>query len=71
MTLEQKRRLSIAAYIVYMATFYAALYIPIEPLASYASTFSLIGDVLALSLYWFGVRCQPEDTRKPWIWFFI
>ena len=69
MDLERKRRLSIAAYIVYMAVYYAAMYLPIEPLEPYLSTFSLIGDVLALSLYWFGVRCQPEEKRKPWIWF--
>ena len=71
MTLEQNRRLSIVAYIVYMATFYIVIYLPIEPLASYSSTFSLIGAFLALSLYWFGIRCQPKDARKPWIWFFI
>lgn len=71
MDIARKRKFAIAAYIVYITIYYAALYLHIEPFASYPSTFSLIGDALALSMYWVGIRCQPEDERKPWIWFGI
>lgn len=71
MELAQKRKLAIAAYLLYVVFYYIILFLEIEPFISYTSTFGLIGDCIALFLFWTGVRCQPSDKRKPWFWFAV
>ncbi len=69
MELARRRKYTVAAYLLYIAAYYLILLLEIEPFVSHTSTVGLLGDFIALTLFWFGVRCQPADRRKPWFWF--
>ncbi len=69
MELAQKRKIAVAAYLLYVVVYYLILFLEIEPFSSYTSTFGLIGDCIGMVLFWIGLRHHPEDRRKPWIWF--
>lgn len=71
MDLARKRKTAIAAYLLYIAAYYLILAFEIEPFISHTSTVGLVGEAIALTLFWFGVRCQPADKRKPWFWFAV
>ena len=71
MDLARKRKYAIAAYLLYIAVYYLILFFEIEPFISHTSTVGLVGEAIALTLFWFGVRCQPADKRKPWFWFAV
>lgn len=71
MDLARKRKTAIAAYLLYIAVYYLILFFEIEPFISHTSTVGLGGEAIALTLFWFGVRCQPADKRKPWFWFAV
>ena len=71
MDLARKRKYAIAAYLLYIAAYYLILAFEIDPFISHTSTVGLVGEAIALTLFWFGVRCQPADKRKPWFWFAV
>ena len=71
MDVARQRKNAIAAYVVYVAVFYAILIGQIEPFASCASTFSLIGHLLTFPLYWIGLKIHTGEKRWPWVWFAI
>lgn len=71
MELALKRKYGVAAYLLYIAAYYLILVFEVEPFISHTSTVGLVGEVIVLTLFWFGVRCQPADKRKPWFWFAV
>lgn len=71
MDLARNRKYAVAAYLLYIAAYFLILFYEIEPFISHTSTVGLFGDVISISLFWFGVRCQPSDKRKPWFWFAV
>lgn len=71
MRIVQKRRLAIAAYLVYLALFYAVLFFEIVPVISYTSIFGLIGNILAFPMFWSGIKIHDEERRLPWMLFAV
>ena len=64
-----QRKNAIMAYLVYVAVFYVILLGQIEPFASHANTFTLIGHLLTVPFYWIGLRIHTGEKRWPWVWF--
>ena len=69
MNVARCRKIAIAAYVFYVLAFYAILVFQIEPFLSYASTFGLIGNLLAFPMYWIGLKLHSGERIWPWIWF--
>lgn len=69
MDIARQRKNAIMAYLVYVAVFYVILIGQIEPFASRASTFTLIGHLLTVPFYWIGLKIHTGEKRWPWVWF--
>ena len=71
MDVVRQRKNAIMAYLVYVAVFYAILICKVEPVATYTSTFGLIGHLLTFPLYWIGLKIHTGEKRWPWVWFSV
>ena len=68
-TVTHQRRIAMMAYFSYIVAFYFILFFKIEPFVSHSSTFGLIGNLLAMPMYWIGIKIHTGERRWPWIWF--
>ena len=69
MNLTSKRKYAVIAYLLYVGFYYLILVGEVEPFVSHTSTVGLIGDAIALFLFWVGAHCQPQEHRTPWLMF--
>ena len=71
MDLSNWRKYGFIIYFSFIMLFYIILIFHIEPLATYSSSFGLIGNLMCFPIFWRGIQAHEGEYKKPWQCFAI